>query len=74
MEVKNITQAHLSPSSKVAMLHFPEVMHKAQAELDAVVGSDRMPEFEDKDSLPYINALVNETLRYGFHLLDISPY
>lgn len=46
------------------MLHFPEVMKKAQAELDAVIGPDRMPEFRDKDSLPYLNALINETLRW----------
>ncbi|KAJ7614009.1 cytochrome P450 [Roridomyces roridus] len=37
---------------------------KAQAELDAVVGPDRMPTFEDSDSLPYIRAVVNETLRW----------
>lgn len=48
----------------LAVLHFPEVMKKAQKELDAVVGFDRVPEFNDKNQLPYINALVNETLRW----------
>ncbi|KAG0698338.1 cytochrome P450 [Suillus ampliporus] len=48
----------------LAMLHFPHVMRKAQAELDNVIGADRIPEFHDKESLPYINALVNETLRW----------
>ncbi|KAH7912492.1 cytochrome P450 [Hygrophoropsis aurantiaca] len=48
----------------LAMLHFPEVMKKSQAELDAVVGPDRIPEFHDKESLPYINALINEALRW----------
>ncbi|KAF8888764.1 cytochrome P450 [Infundibulicybe gibba] len=48
----------------LAMLHFPDVMRKAQAELDAVVGSERMPEFEDKSQLPYTNALIDETLRW----------
>ncbi|KAG6901348.1 hypothetical protein C0995_013207 [Termitomyces sp. Mi166 len=47
----------------LAMLHFPSVMRKAQAELDHVVGLNRMPEFDDKDSLPYVKAVVNETLR-----------
>lgn len=46
------------------MLHNPSVLKEAQAELDSVVGSDRMPEFDDADSLPYIRALVNETLRW----------
>ena len=52
------------------MLHFPDVQKRAQAELDAVVGHDRMPEFEDRDNLPYIRALINETLRcatFEFH-------
>ncbi|KIJ63674.1 hypothetical protein HYDPIDRAFT_175981 [Hydnomerulius pinastri MD-312] len=48
----------------LAMLHFPEVMKKAQAEIDAVIGSDRIPEFHDKESLPYVNALINEALRW----------
>ncbi|KAG6843323.1 hypothetical protein H0H93_001413 [Arthromyces matolae] len=39
-------------------------MKKAQAELDRVVGSDRMPEFVDMDNLPYTNALIKETMRW----------
>ncbi|KAL0946074.1 hypothetical protein HGRIS_012347 [Hohenbuehelia grisea] len=48
----------------LAMLHFPEAMRKAQEELDKVVGPDQMPEFQDKDRLPYISAVINETLRW----------
>ena len=48
----------------VAMLHARPVLLKAQAEIEAVVGSDRMPEFDDKERLPYVRALVNETLRW----------
>ncbi|TFK75624.1 cytochrome P450 [Pluteus cervinus] len=48
----------------LAMLHFPGAMRKAQAEIDRVVGPDRIPEFDDKENLPYIKALVNETLRW----------
>lgn len=44
-------------------------MKKAQKELDAVVGFDRVPEFNDKNQLPYINALVNETLRQVIQLI-----
>ena len=42
----------------------PEVQAKAQAELDAVVGPDRLPEHSDRVSLPYINAVVLEALRW----------
>ncbi|KAI0792973.1 cytochrome P450 [Irpex lacteus] len=48
----------------LAMLHYPHVMRKAQAELDAVVGRDRAPNFKDEERLPYITALVKETLRW----------
>ncbi|CCC10889.1 hypothetical protein SMACR_04120 [Sordaria macrospora] len=37
---------------------------KAQAELDRVVGSDRLPTFEDMASLPYVTAIISETLRW----------
>ena len=43
----------------------PHVLAKAQAELDAVVGPHRLPEFEDMKSLPYICAIVKELLRWG---------
>ncbi|KAI0634094.1 cytochrome P450 [Trametes polyzona] len=48
----------------LAMLHFPDVMRKAQAELDDVIGPDRLPGFEDRDRLPYFKAVINETLRW----------
>ncbi|KAG5353582.1 hypothetical protein C0989_005100 [Termitomyces sp. Mn162] len=54
------------------MLHFPDAMKKAQAELDRVVGSDRMPEYYDKESLPYTNALIKETMRMLW-AFNISP-
>lgn len=42
----------------------PDVQRKAQAELDAVVGLMRLPDFEDQRSLPYIEAIVKECLRW----------
>lgn len=48
----------------LAMVHFPEVQRKAQAEIDAVVGRDRLPTFADRDNLPYIVACVRESLRW----------
>ncbi len=46
------------------MLLCPEVQAKAQAEIDAVIGDDRLPRFEDRERLPYINALVLEVTRW----------
>ena len=43
----------------------PEVMNKAQEELDRVVGKDRLPDFSDGNNLPYINAVVKELLRWN---------
>ncbi|KAL0953639.1 hypothetical protein HGRIS_004844 [Hohenbuehelia grisea] len=48
----------------LAMLLFPDVQRKAQAELDAVVGPDRLPTFADRKDLPYIDAMVLEILRW----------
>ncbi|KAF5367940.1 hypothetical protein D9758_004326 [Tetrapyrgos nigripes] len=47
-----------------AMLLYPEVAQKAQAEIDRVIGSDRLPTFADRQHLPYVNALALETLRW----------
>ncbi len=47
-----------------AMLLFPDAMRKAQKELDAVVGRDRLPSFEDRKNLPYVRAMVKEVLRW----------
>ncbi|GJE97951.1 cytochrome P450 [Phanerochaete sordida] len=48
----------------LAMLKFPDVQRKAQQELDRVVGHERLPDFGDRDSLPYITAVVKEALRW----------
>ena len=48
----------------LAMTLYPEVQKKAQAEIDAVVGPNRLPDFEDRPSLPYINSIVKESLRW----------
>ncbi|TPX14009.1 uncharacterized protein E0L32_000403 [Thyridium curvatum] len=48
----------------LAMVLFPEVQLKAQREIDSVVGTRRLPGFEDREGLPYIDALVKETIRW----------
>ncbi|KAF2730228.1 cytochrome P450 76C3 [Polyplosphaeria fusca] len=41
----------------------PAVRAKAHAELDHVVGANRSPTFDDEPRLPYIRAIVKETMR-----------
>nr|BED43012.1 cytochrome P450 monooxygenase [Trametes versicolor] len=48
----------------LAMSLYPEVLKKAQAELDAVVGPHRLPDFEDREALVYVNAIIKEALRW----------
>nr|BED43025.1 cytochrome P450 monooxygenase [Trametes versicolor] len=48
----------------LAMAMYPDVQRKAQAELDRVVGPDRLPDFTDRAHLPYVSALVKEVLRW----------
>jgi cytochrome P450 len=46
------------------MIRYPDVQKKAQDELDSVLGQERLPEFSDRQMLPYINAVLLETLRW----------
>ena len=45
----------------------PEIQVRAQAEIDALLGSNyqRLPSFSDREHLPYINAIVLEILRWN---------
>ncbi|THH19556.1 hypothetical protein EW146_g1637 [Bondarzewia mesenterica] len=59
------------------MVLHPEIQRRAQAEIDAVVGPDRLPAFNDRPSLPYVDYILQETLRQVapsiFVSLDSSP-
>ncbi|RPD61610.1 cytochrome P450 [Lentinus tigrinus ALCF2SS1-6] len=48
----------------LAMALYPNVLKHAHDELDTVVGPTRLPDFSDKDSLPYINAIIREASRW----------
>ena len=47
------------------MIAYPAIQSRAHAELDEIVGSARPPSFADLPSLPYIRAMVKETLRWS---------
>ncbi|TCD66266.1 hypothetical protein EIP91_001595 [Steccherinum ochraceum] len=48
----------------LAMAMFPGVQTKAQGEIAKVVDADRLPEYEDLEKIPYMKALVMETMRW----------
>ena len=48
----------------LAMALHPDAQSRAQAQIDAIVGRQRPPRFSDRKDLPYIGALINETLRW----------
>lgn len=48
----------------LAMTAYPEVQVKAREEIDRVVGSERLPGFQDREKLPYVEAVIKETLRW----------
>ncbi|TCD66269.1 hypothetical protein EIP91_001598 [Steccherinum ochraceum] len=54
----------------LAMALFPDVQLHARAELDRVVGPSRLPEHDDLQHLPYIRAIVLETLRW----MPVAPF
>ncbi|EKM61159.1 uncharacterized protein PHACADRAFT_134438 [Phanerochaete carnosa HHB-10118-sp] len=49
----------------LAMQMHPEVQVLAQKQIDQVVGSDRLPSFDDRDDLPYVDCIVWECLRWN---------
>ena len=66
-----LTPDNIKQSNSVLMTFFlmmmvnQEAQKKAQAEIDAVVGKDRLPTVDDRPLLPYLDAIFRETLRYS---------
>jgi len=58
------TNATLSTFFLTMVLH-PDVFKKAQTEIDKTTGGDRLLDFNDRESLPYLNCVVKEVLRYA---------
>lgn len=47
------------------MVHHPEVVDRAHVELDEFIESNqRLPSFEDRDQLPFVDCILKEVYRY----------
>ncbi|KAK1235347.1 hypothetical protein PQX77_001436 [Marasmius sp. AFHP31] len=57
------TMASTLLSFILMMVLYPEVQDRAHAEIDAVTEGSRLPNFSDQPDLPFIGAILAETLR-----------
>ena len=51
----------------LAMVLFPEPFKRAQEEVDAVTGLNRLPDLSDRSSLPFLECVHQEVFRYIDH-------
>ena len=48
----------------LAVIHYPSVQSTAQQELDSVIGTMRLPTYEDRENLPFLEGIVQESYRW----------
>ncbi|KIJ31350.1 hypothetical protein M422DRAFT_267022 [Sphaerobolus stellatus SS14] len=68
------TTARTALAFILAMAVYPGCMKKAQAKLDIVVGNSRLPEFEVRSTLPYLEAALKEVVRWFPVVATALPY
>ncbi|XP_040297554.1 cytochrome P450 2W1-like isoform X2 [Bufo bufo] len=55
------------------MMKYPEVQKKVKKEINLVLESGRLPRFEDRNAMPYTNAVVHEVQRFA-NLIPHIPH
>jgi cytochrome P450 len=58
----------------LCMLLNPSAQQRAQAEIDQVVGHDRLPTLADRGNLPYLNACLKESNRWAPITTEALPH
>ncbi|EKM54608.1 uncharacterized protein PHACADRAFT_197041 [Phanerochaete carnosa HHB-10118-sp] len=75
LNLRNVSAAHMYGAGAettwstirnfiAVMLMHPDAQRKAQAEIDKVVGSGRLPDWPDRESLPYVDCVMHEVTRW----------
>lgn len=68
------TTAHTLEMFVLAAVKNPRKIRLAQEELDRVVGRNRLPDFTDAPNLPYVTALITESMRWRTILPSGIPH
>ncbi|XP_075141181.1 cytochrome P450 2W1-like [Leptodactylus fuscus] len=55
------------------MMKYPQVQKKVQREIHSVLGSGRLPRFEDRNAMPYTHAVIHEVQRFA-NLIPHIPH
>lgn len=58
----------------LAMVRYPEVYKRAQTEINMVIGTGRLPELHDRDSLPFLECILKEVYRFIWFTYHIVKY
>ncbi|KAG2747298.1 cytochrome P450 [Suillus brevipes Sb2] len=58
------TTASVLQTFLLAMMLYPDIQARARAEIDRIVRHDQMPCLDDRTSLPYLEAILHEVLRW----------
>ncbi|ELK14773.1 cytochrome P450 1B1 [Pteropus alecto] len=58
----------------ILFTRYPEVQAQLQAELDQIVGRDRLPCLDDQPNLPYVTAFLYEAMRYSSFVPVTIPH
>ncbi|KAK0200032.1 cytochrome P450 [Desarmillaria ectypa] len=66
------TNVSIITSFYLAMVLYPDVQRRAQEEISAVIGAERLPKLSDRESLPYVYALVQEAFRWNPSIPSVS--